>query len=425
MRSFFQSRFRPAVGRFAKAEDGTAIVLLGFSVFVLVGAAGLAFDAGRGYMLNARLSQAVDAAALAGGRSLSIGGGGDYKAIIKKYFKANLPDGYMGADVQEPTITLSTEGDEIEVFATATVPTTLMRVLGSKSMKIDARAVVHRAVKGMEVALVLDNSGSMSGSKMGDLKDSSKLLVDILYGDNETVEDLYVSLVPFSGRTNVKDQVEIHPTSPPNPDYVCLDMRSGTFAEDDTPPATSPFGHFSNGEYTHENDPGKYKSKVCPKAQVTPLIQPKTSVKSAIDAMQAKGCTRYDIGSVWGWRNISPEWRAVWSGSSASLPLDYEEADMEKAIIIMTDGANTPDCLQDVQTQEETEQAFARICADMKANGIVIYTITFKLDDPDTNTLFRECASGAERYFKSPSGDQLEAAFTAIANDLSTLRLSQ
>ena len=34
---------------------------------VLVGAAGLAFDAGRGYMINARLSQAVDAAALAGG----------------------------------------------------------------------------------------------------------------------------------------------------------------------------------------------------------------------------------------------------------------------------------------------------------------------------------------------------------------------
>ena len=47
MRSFFRSQFRRTIGRFAKAEDGTAIVLLGFAVFVLVGAAGLAFDAWR------------------------------------------------------------------------------------------------------------------------------------------------------------------------------------------------------------------------------------------------------------------------------------------------------------------------------------------------------------------------------------------
>ena len=125
---------RSALRRYRQNEDGTAIVLLGFTIFVLIGSAGLAFDAGRGYMLNARLSQAVDAAALAGGRSLSIGGGGDYQAIIKKYFKANLPDGYMGAEVPEPTINLSEDGDEIEVIATANVPTTLMRVLGSKSM---------------------------------------------------------------------------------------------------------------------------------------------------------------------------------------------------------------------------------------------------------------------------------------------------
>ncbi len=418
---------RSALRRYKQNEDGTAIVLLGFAIFVLVGSAGLAFDAGRGYMLNARLSQAVDAAALAGGRSLSIGGGGDYESVILKYFKANLPNGYMGAEVPDPTINLNADGDEIEVVATATVPTTLMRVLGSKSMDIAARAVVHRAVKGLEVALVLDNSGSMSGGKMTDLKDSSKLLVDILYGDNETVEDLYMSVVPFTGRTNVRGHNQVHPVdpTPPSSTYVCLDMRDGTFAEDDTPPLSSPFDHFSNGQYTWENDSYNHKRRVCPKAAVLPLVQGKSTVKTSIDGMVAKGCTRYDIGTVWGWRNISPRWQGLWSGSVGSLPLDYGETDMEKAIIIMTDGANTPSCLQDVQTTEETEAAFARVCADMKANGIVVYTITFKLDDPDTNTLFRNCASGEERYFKSPSSDALETAFTTIANDLSTLRLSQ
>ena len=424
MRSFFQSRFRRAVGGFAKAEDGTAIVLLGFSIFVLVGAAGLAFDAGRGYMLNARLSQAVDAAALAGGRALSIGGGGDYEAMIKKYFKANLPDGYMGASIPEPVIKLNADGDQIEVIATATVPTTLMKVLGSKSMKIDARAVVHRAVKGLEVALVLDNSGSMKGSKIGDLKSSAELLVDILYGDNETVEDLYVSIVPFTGRSNIKGEDNTHPGKAPNKDYVCFDLRDGDFARNDAPPSQRVFNHYS-GKHSHNKNANNYKNKVCPKEPVLPLTQAKATVKNSIKGMQAKGCTRYDVGASWGWRAISPDWQGVWQGAAASLPLSYEEPQMEKAVIIMTDGENTPDCLDDSQTQEETENAFADTCTDMKAAGIVIYTITFKLDDPDTNTLFRECASGAERYFKSPSGDQLEAAFTAIANDLSTLRLSQ
>ena len=425
MRSFPHSRFRRAAGRFAKAEDGTAIVLLGFAVFVLVGAAGLAFDAGRGYMLNARLSQAVDAAALAGGRSLSIGGGGDFEAVIKKYFNANLPDGYMGAVVPEPVITLSTEGDEIEVVATATVPTTLMKVLGAGSMQISARAVVHRAVKGMEVALVLDNSGSMSGEQderpQGLFRAAGR---HPLRRQRDRRRPLHVGGALLRPE-QLKGHTEVHPASPPSSDYICLDMRAGDLSEDDTPPASGPFGHFSTGPYTWANNSANHKNRVCPVAEVTPLIQPKTAVKAAINAMVAKGCTRYDIGSVWGWRNISPSWRGVWNGSPSSLPLDYDEADMEKAIIVMTDGENTPDCLEDSQTQEQTEAAFTRICDDMKANGIVVYTITFQLEDPDTNDLFRDCASGAARYFKSPSGEALEAAFTTIANDLSTLRLSQ
>ena len=55
--------------------------------------------------------------------------------MIKKYFKANLPDGYMGATVPEPKIKLNADGDRIEVTATATVPTTLMRVLGNETCR--------------------------------------------------------------------------------------------------------------------------------------------------------------------------------------------------------------------------------------------------------------------------------------------------
>ena len=59
----------------------------------------------------------------------------------------------------------------------------------------------------------------------------------------------------------------------------------------------------------------------------------------------------------------------------------------------------------------------------MKAAGIIIYTIVFDLLDADTEAKFENCASGSERYFKSPEKTTLEDAFAEIARDLTTLRL--
>ncbi len=412
-------RFR-RLRAFGADESGAAIVFLAGATVVLVAAAGLAFDSGRGYLVNARLSQAVDAAALAGGRSLTIGGSGDYAAQITKYFEANFPDGFMGAQVSAPQITVNPEGDQITVVATAQIPTTLMRLVNIKDVEVSARAVVNRTVKGLEVTMVLDNSGSMKGSKLSDLKTSSKLLVDILYGENDTVEDLYVALVPFTARSNITGFPTVHPASPPEPDLVCLNPRTAPHDTDDTSPVEVPFSHYSG---TYAPPSSNYQNRVCPAAPILPLAESKSAVKSAIDDMNAKGCTRYDVGTVWGWRNLSPNWRGFWD--NATLPLDYGQSDMDKAIIIMTDGANTPNCAQDPLTKAQTEAMFAAQCQSMKTNGVIIYTITFKLNDPATNDLFRSCASGDERYFKSPSGDELELAFTTIANDLSTLRLTQ
>jgi hypothetical protein len=37
----------------------------------------------------------------------------------------------------------------------------------------------------------------------------------------------------------------------------------------------------------------------------------------------------------------------------------------------------------------------------------------------------RNCATDASLYFESPSSSELESVFTAVATDLSNLRLSQ
>ena len=413
---------RLKLGKFARDKKGSAVVFVATSIFVLVAAAGLAFDAGRGYLIKARLSQAVDSAALAGGRSLTIGGGGDYEAQINKYFVANFPNGFMGATVVGPTIKPSPDGASIEVTATANIPTTLMRVLKVDGVQVSARSVVTRALRGLEVALVLDHSGSMNqDGKLTDLKTAADILLDTMYGDNEVVEDLYLSVVPFAGRTNLRAQVKVHPNNPPDTDLVCLNERPTPHDIDDSPPATN-----GNGQFKHYD--GSKKTNVCPNAALQPLAQSKSAVRNAVQAMSPSfiNCTRYDVGTVWGWRTLSPKWRGYWQGNAA-LPLDYDEEGMDKAIIIMTDGENSPDVCGDdgKKNKKKTEDLFEQMCVDMKAAGIIVYTITFKLDSAEVDEKFANCASGDARYFKSPNADELEAAFTQIANDLTTLRLAQ
>ncbi len=432
-------RYQTVWRAFLGHQDGSAAPLLAFGMIMLVGAAGLAYDGGRGYLMKSKLSQAVDAAALAGGRSMQISGKSDHEAQILKYFRANLGHSYLGAEIGDPNIRLGSDGEEIEVSAVAKVPTTLMSVLGVSDLQVSARSVVSRSVKGLEIALILDNSGSMKGSKLRDLKDSTQLLLDTLYGDQDTVEDLHVSLVPFSARTNLRGQERVVGDRSFDEDdddddddddsrsvksHVCFDLRVGHAKNDDTPPEERGFKFYSGAFNPKKSN--KYKNKICPDAPMLPLTESKTTVESAIESMKARGCTRFDVGTAWGWRAISPRWREIWEDVESDLPADYRSPKIRKAVVIMTDGENTPkDCAKDDETKESSEAAFAETCQAMKDEGIVIYTITFKVDDAATIDLFEACASDPSRYFGSPDGKVLETAFAKIANDLTSLRLAE
>ena len=67
----------------------------------------------------------------------------------------------------------------------------------------------------------------------------------------------------------------------------------------------------------------------------------------------------------------------------------------------------------------------ADVCENIKDEGIRLYTITFKVSNSATQALMEECATSPALYFDSPSNEQLEVVFQAIARDLSNLRLSR
>jgi Flp pilus assembly protein TadG len=82
---------------FAQDESGASFVLVAVLIIPLLGFIGLATDAGRGYLIKARLGDALDAAALAGAQEVF--SDVNFESDVRMYFEANFPPDFMGARV--------------------------------------------------------------------------------------------------------------------------------------------------------------------------------------------------------------------------------------------------------------------------------------------------------------------------------------
>lgn len=86
-------------------------------------------------------------------------------------------------------------------------------------------------------------------------------------------------------------------------------------------------------------------------------------------------------------------------------------------MIIMTDGENTPQDYGDPFGTEKANEMEVAACADMKAQGITIYTVAFDISDSAAKPL-KECATSAKHYFSSSKSEGLIAIFGKIGSDL-------
>ncbi len=438
MWSSLWSKFAASLRGFGTNRRGSVFTLVGIATVPLVAFIGLSTDAGRGYLTKARLGQAVDAAALAGGRAFFQ----SYREDdVRKYFDANFPPGFLDSTPNPVLLNIVFDEDAgtVSVDASVSVPTSFLKVLMMDYMTVSSSAQVQRELHGLELAMVLDVTGSMSGSKLTSLKLAANSLLDILYGSNETQEGLWVSLVPFAGRVNVQPYSEwltsFWQTTPPWPWTGCMDPRSGANATNDNPPGDN----FPSSERFPGYDPtpagsrppNSYGCPACDSSDsctatrnaVLPLTAEKSTISGAVDAMVAYSNTRTDVGMVWGWRALSPQWRGIWN-TEATLPLDYDEPKMEKAVVLMTDGENTPSLNGDPETVSETNDNLAQTCQDMKDAGIIVYTITFQAPS-SLDSLFEACATEPGNYFASPTNEDLVDTFKIIGSKLSKLRLSK
>jgi Flp pilus assembly protein TadG len=182
-------------------QDGMVLVYMAGVMTVLLLFSGLAVDTGRAYIVKAQLSKAIDGAALGAARDLNSGNPAQEAARI---FNANFPAGYMGATVTTgPTVVVT--GDNatgrsiVTVSASATVPTTFMKLGHFDTVVVNSSAEATRRM--VDLSLVLDVSSSI-GSKWATVQAAAVSFVDSFDAAHDRV-----ALTTFGSGASVLDQM--------------------------------------------------------------------------------------------------------------------------------------------------------------------------------------------------------------------------
>jgi len=530
-----QNQYWRRLRSFIKNETGVIAVIFALASIPIILSIGAAIDFARVYVAKAQLGEALDKAALAVAVSRNASDT-QIEAIFQGYFEANFGSNEIATAA---SLTRNQTDSQITLTATATVQTLFLGIspVGDfDEITITGTSTVIIETTGLEVAMVLDNTGSMqfgSPARIDSLRLAATDLVDILFGNETNPDNLKIALVPFVATVNIGQEND-ELIQFPDPDNIypptvdaqwkgCVEARDAPndvediFIEGDTvqgewapyyweneptfrlsdfsvnttvcentwwlegagpvlpreeqPGPTGRSGDPLSDFDTHPNAPGffinldiepkatKGPNKACPDPLI-PLTNDKQTLLTAIDQMQPweGNGTMAHLGAAWGWRVLSPD-----APFQEGLP--YTTENNNKAIIILSDGENLVSqatnfisaCSQGqgsftavnsrydshytaygytsqgrlgidtatVAINGELDSRFAQVCENIKQEEIVIYTITFDLDDEDTQELFRQCATDPDKYFNSPDGDTLRSSFQAIGAELSNLRIAQ
>jgi Flp pilus assembly protein TadG len=422
------------LSRFWKNRDGGVAPMLAIAIVPLMGAVGASVDYTRANAARAAFQTALDSTALALSKTAATQTPAQIQDAATGIFTAL----FSRPEVQNVAVSTqysSTAGSKLVLNGSATVPTAFLHILGFDQIAINATTTSTWGNTRLRVALVLDNTGSMAqDNKMTALKNASQNLLTQLQSAATGADDVYVSIVPFNKDVNFGagnydqtwlrwDLWEADNGSCSKTKYT---SQSSCLSHSNT---WTPANHNTwNGcvtdrdqNYDTTNDaplagatlyPAEQYSS-CP-AQLMGLSNDWPALSSKIGDMQPNGNTNQAVGLQAGWQSLT--------AAPFTVPAMDPNYKYTQAIILLSDGLNTEDRWYSNASSIDTRQA--KTCANIKAAGIVIYTVQVNTGGDPTSTLLKNCASDASKFFLLTSSTQIVTTFNQIGTALSNLRLA-
>jgi Flp pilus assembly protein TadG len=381
-------------------ERGQIGLLFAIGVTAMMMMTGASIDYIRSSRAKTTLQNATDAVVLAVARDVETVSSNDtLKQMARDRMATMLPN--YSFDVTS----VSTAGGTITINAEGSLPAGLAAVAGFSTLK---QRVTSSAVWGtgkLEVALVLDSTGSMASyNRMVELKKAAAALLAEL----ETSEAglVKVGIVPFD--VNVRVPTSYKTASWFKTDWWVSLFWGGCIADRDQ--------NNDVGDATVTTSSStKYPGALCGSNQLTtiqPLTDNFTDLYAKVNALSPAGNTNITIGLAWGMAILSsqePFTEGVVPGTR----------DVTKIIVLMTDGENTANRWTSTATSID---ARTQLACQAARDSSIVYTVRLMEGNED---LLRNCASTEDNYYDVEDAADLVPAFQAIGEKISQLRLSQ
>ncbi len=494
MREFLKSK----VDCFKRDVRGVFAIIIAITLPIFIFISGFAVDYTNYITISRIVEASLDSASLAAAIDLDQGGTLERSARKKaeQAFVLNLQETSV-IDFNAVTGSLNIQQkpgtNEITATANLKVPTYFSSIFGLNTIN---RNLVSSADFGngleqkTELVFVLDNTGSMArqinnpngrknNERINALKSAMLETIDIVLPLDGQNDDLVrVGLVPYATSVNLGsyylDSVNIfsdsvlgnvnNPTQRflqrarrlnatlnedqkqrvfDNLAHQCVSEREGANSFGDRAPSQNvdTYRKFKQQRASfYETDKllrsvSRFKRlPICPDVAIRPLTNNRADLIFDIKSMKPSGYTAGHNGINWGLNLLSENWQSFWP--KASKPASYNEENVRKVLIVMTDGEfnthlfdNKPG-IRNPGSRAARNVAFksARNFCDLakEANrNVEVYTVALgpqiEVGNPETaaNLVLRDCSSldspGEVPHFLTASSvGELTAVFKAI-----------
>jgi Flp pilus assembly protein TadG len=192
---------------FCRDDSGSVAAVFAAALIPLLGLSGFALDYARASLGKAQLQAAVDAAGLAVAHLPRNTPVAEVEKKAQEWVNTNL----AGKSLGPVTVKAQKVGTSIVFTASTTVDLTLLKILREGPVEVAAGNEVSWDLGKVEIALVLDNTGSMvqNGSpKLANLKTAAKSLIDQLEDAATDPKQVKVGVVPFSMTVKVGSEYQ-------------------------------------------------------------------------------------------------------------------------------------------------------------------------------------------------------------------------
>ncbi|WP_175525484.1 pilus assembly protein [Bosea sp. OK403] len=417
--------------RFAQDRSGNVMLLFGLAMIPVLGLAGAAVDYSRATTMRTMLNAAIDSAALMAARDAAKLSDAQLRERVDGWIRASL-HGDAANGFSSATVTIDRTGRTINISAKASLTASLTQLIGQNAIQVSSSSQSSWGTNTIELALVLDNTGSMAESgKIEALKTASLDLLKIMKDATSETDQIRISIVPFSTRvildTSNKDATWLRWDQTQEScsgwgwSYSCTTTKINK---------TSWQGCVADRDKNYDVQDGDgggtnasaYPADFCDayspstQAKVMPLTSNWDALTQRINTMTPVGATNVTIGAVWGTATLSP-------GAPFTEAKPLTTPRLKKFMILLTDGDNTKNRFEgDGSTSNPNVDARTKLaCANAQIAGIVVYTVRVMDGNRD---LLKACASDAGKYFEVTDAAQLSPIFKQIASEISAVRLT-